>query len=43
LKKSGGGSFGFRRGISPRLVDDSKKEQRETEEDCEGVFIGLGA
>jgi hypothetical protein len=33
----------LRRGISLWLVDDSVKEQREMEEDGEGVFIGLGA
>jgi hypothetical protein len=32
----GGGSFGFRRGISLWLVDDSEKEKREMEEDVWG-------
>jgi hypothetical protein len=34
----GGGGCGLRRGISLWLVDDFTKEQREMEEDGEGVL-----
>jgi hypothetical protein len=36
--KDGGGNFGFRRGISLRLVDDFEKGQREMEEGSVGFL-----